>query len=339
MNLDTAPRIKLAHLPTPIEAMPRVSKAAGGPQFFVKRDDCTGLAFGGNKVRKIEFLLGEALEQGATTIVTMGTVQSNHLPLTAAAACRLGLKCELVLEHRVAIETRRYHESGNVMLNELYGAGSRVVPESEDAMAVTEAIAREARRRGETPYVIPRGGSTPTGALGYVACAAEIIEQSEREGYCFDFIVHATGSAATQAGLLVGLRLMGNKMPVIGIGVNAPEPVQSKRVYDMACRTAELLGKPGTVTADDIITQCDYVGDGYGLVTPAMRAALMDVARLEGLLLDPVYSGKAMAGMLDLARNGYFPADANVLFIHTGGSPALFAYRDTLHDDAQSARQ
>ena len=144
MDLDTAPRVKLAHLPTPIEAMPRLSKAVGGPQFFVKRDDCTGLAFGGNKVRKIEFLFGEALEQSATTIVTMGTVQSNHLPVTAAAACRLGLKCELVLEHRVAIETRRYHESGNVMLNRLYGAGSRVVPGSEDAMAVTEEIAGDA---------------------------------------------------------------------------------------------------------------------------------------------------------------------------------------------------
>lgn len=330
MDVEAAPRVRLAHLPTPIDALPRLSKAVGGPQFFVKRDDCTGLAFGGNKVRKMEFLLGDALSQGATTIVTMGTVQSNHLPVSAAAACRLGLRCELVLEHRVAIETGHYHQSGNVLLNRLFGARMRVVPAGDDAMAVTNNLADEVRHRGGTPYVIPRGGSTPVGALAYVACAAEIVGQSERADLRIDVIVHATGSAGTQAGLLAGLRALGKQTPVIGIGVNAPASVQAKRVYELACLTADLLGRPGAVTADDVITHCDYVGDGYGLVTEAAQAAILDVARLEGLLLDPVYSGKAMAGMLDLARKNVISSGSNVLFIHTGGSPALFAYRDAL---------
>ena len=339
MDVEAAPRVRLAHLPTPIDALPRLSKAVGGPLLFVKRDDCTGLAFGGNKVRKMEFLLGDALSQGATTIVTMGTVQSNHLPVSAAAACRLGLKCELVLEHRVDIETGRYHQSGNVLLNRLFGARMQVVPESDDAVAFMNNLADEVRGRGETPYVIPRGGSTPIGALGYVACAAEILGQSEREARPFDVIVHATGSAATQAGLLVGLRSLGRQTKVIGIGVNAPAPVQSKRVYDLACQTADLVGRPGVVSANDVITDCDYVGAGYGLVTEAARRAILDAARKEGLLLDPVYSGKAMAGMLDLARKQVISADSRVLFLHTGGCPALFAYRDALQGERPAGPQ
>ena len=330
MELTTAPRVPLAHLPTPLEYLPRLSQAIGGPAFYVKRDDCTGLAFGGNKVRKLEFLMGDALQQVANTIVSMGTVQSNHLPVTAAAACRLGLKCELILEHRVAIETGQYHASGNVLLNRIYGASMRVVRDGEDAIAVMESIADDVRRRGDTPYVIPRGGSTPVGALGYVACAQEILEQAARDALAFDCIVHATGSAATQAGLLVGLRAMRCDTPVVGIGVNAPAAVQSKRVYDLACKTAELIGRPGIVSQDDVTAISDYVGQGYGLVTNDMQAALLQLARLEGLLLDPVYSGKGMAGMLDLAGKGFFADAANILFIHTGGSPALFAYRNEM---------
>ena len=332
MDLSGHPRVLLGNLPTPLEHLPRLSQFIGGPEIYVKRDDCTGLAFGGNKVRKLEFLMGDALSRKATTIVTMGTVQSNHPPLTAAAACKLGLSCELVLENRVAIDDIEYHRSGNPFLNRLYGASTHIVSIGADAAAALKSVADEVRQRGEIPYIIPRGGSTPVGALGYVQCASEILDQAEHEALSFDYIVHATASAGTQSGLLVGLKAMGYDTPVIGIGVNASESVQTQRVFDLACETADYLGKPGLVTRDDVIANCDYVGAGYGLVSRDMNASLLQVARLEGLLLDPVYSGKCMAGLIDLTRKGLFASARNILFIHTGGVPALFGYREQLFD-------
>lgn len=330
MDIPSLSRVSLTHLPTPMQHLPRLSKALGGPDIYVKRDDCTGLGFGGNKARKLEFLMADALQQNATTIVTMGTLQSNHPPLTAAAACRLGLKCELILEHRVAIEDDAYHSSGNAFLCKFYGAATRVVSGGEDANAVMASIADEVRRRNETPYMIPRGGSNAVGALGYVQCAQEILAQAKEQSLDFDCIVHATASGGTQAGLLAGLRSMQCDMPVIGIGVNASEPVQARRVYDLAKKTAASISSSGTVSADDVKTICDYVGPGYGMVSKEMTAALLQVARLEGLLLDPVYSGKAMAGLIDLVKRAYFADARKILFIHTGGTPALFAYRDQL---------
>ncbi len=331
MNLSNYPRVLLAHLPTPLEHLPNLSRAIGGPNFYVKRDDCSGLGFGGNKVRKLEFLMADALSQNASTIVTMGTLQSNHPPLTAAAACKLGLKCELILEHRVAIDDEEYHRSANVFMDRIYGAGIRLVSGGEDSFGVMESVANEVRQLGEIPYVIPRGGSTPVGALGYVECAREILDQAKHENLTFDYIVHATGSGGTQAGLLVGLRAVQCDTPVIGIGVNDSKPVKTKRVLDLARETSAYLGIPGIVSSDDVIANCDYVGAGYGVTTPDMRAALLQVARLEGLLLDPVYSGKGMAGMIDLTIKGFFADARNVLFIHTGGTPALFAYRNQLN--------
>ena len=297
----------------------------------MKRDDCTGLAFGGNKMRKLEFLMADALSRNATTVVTMGTIQSNHPPLTAAAACKLGLKCELVLEHRVAIDDLDYQNSGNPFLNRLYGANTHFVADGADATSTMKSVVNDVRQRGDIPYVIPRGGSTPVGALGYVECASEILDQAGRETLSFDYIVHATASAGTQSGLLVGLKAMDCDTPVIGIGANASQSVQTKRVYDLACRTADFLGMPGLVARDDVVAICDYVGAGYGLVTSDMNAAVLQAARLEGLLLDPVYSGKCMAGLIDLTRKGFFSGARNILFIHTGGAPALFGYRNQLN--------
>ncbi len=331
MDLIDYPRVSLAHLPTPLEHLPRLSRALDGPNIYVKRDDCSGLAFGGNKVRKLEFLMADALSQNATTIVTMGTLQSNHPPLTAAACCKLGLKCELILEHRVAIDDEEYHRSANVFVDRLYGASIRVVPGGEDVIGIMESVAEEVRLRGEVPYVIPRGGSTPVGAMGYVDCAREILDQAKHENVTFDYIVHATGSAGTQAGLLVGLRAMQCDTPVIGIGVNDSASVKAKRVFDLACETSDYLGISGIISHDDVIANCDYVGAGYGITTGEMKAALLQVARLEGLLLDPVYSGKGMAGLIDLTNKGFFADARNILFIHTGGTPALFAYRNQLN--------
>lgn len=331
MNLSNYPRVKLAHLPTPLEHLARLSQAIGGPNIYVKRDDCSGLLFGGNKVRKLEFLMADALSQNANTIVTMGTLQSNHPPLTAAAACKLGLKCELVLEHRVAIEDSDYHNSANVFLDRLHGASIRIVPGSADAKGVMKSVANEVRQRGDVPYVIPRGGSTPVGALGYVQCAHEILAQAEQMNLNFDFIVHATGSAGTQAGLLIGLRAMNCRIPVVGIGVSDSQQVKTKRVFDLASETLEFLGVPKIVSSDDVITNCDYVGAGYGIATREMEFALLQTARLEGLLLDPVYSGKGMAGLISLATNGFLAGARNILFIHTGGTPALFAYRNQMN--------
>ncbi|MCH7853386.1 MAG: D-cysteine desulfhydrase [Proteobacteria bacterium] len=331
MDLSGHPRVLLGHFPTPLEHLPRLSQFIGGPEIYVKRDDCTGLAFGGNKTRKLEFLIADALRQNATTIVAMGTVQSNLPPLAAAAACKLGLKCELILEHRVAIDDVDYLDSGNPFLNKLYGANTHFVSDGADATSTMESVADEVRHRGEVPYVIPRGGSTPVGALGYVECASELLAQAKHENLSFDYIVHATASAGTQSGLLVGLKAMHCNTPVIGIGVNASKSVQTQRVLDLARKTAQYLGMPGLVSRDDVIANCDYVGAGYGLVASDMNAALMQVARLEGLLLDPVYSGKCMAGLIDLTRKGFFAGARNILFIHTGGSPALFGYRNQLN--------
>lgn len=330
VDLSDYPYISLAHLPTPIQHLPRLSRFLGGPEIFIKRDDCTGLGFGGNKARKLEFLLGDALSQGATTIVTMGTVQSNHLPLTAAAACKIGFKCELILEHRVAIDDIDYLESGNVLVNRLFGANTQLVSGGEDAMSVMTSTAAQVRSRGEKPYVIPRGGSNAVGSLGYVKCASEIVQQSDQAGLSFDSIVHSTASAGTQAGLLVGLRAMQRDTRVIGISANSYEAVQSQKVFALACETAELLGISGIVAREDVLTNSDYIGDGYGKVSDDMQLAVAHVAKLEGILLDPVYSGKCVAGLIDMVRNGFFVDAKNVLLIHTGGGAALFGYKNQL---------
>jgi len=330
MLLTNFPRVPLAHLPTPLELLPRLSDHLGGPAIYVKRDDCTGLATGGNKTRKLEFSMGAALEEGADTIITVGAVQSNHVRQTAAAACKLGLKCEVLLEHRVADPSELYRTSGNVLLDRIFGANLREYAKGTDFDAAMEEVADEVRTAGGKPYIIPGGASNAVGALGYVGCGEELLTQCTDAGLSFDHIITATGSAGTHAGLAVGLRASGSNLPILGIGVNAPQEVQEERVYKLACETAELVGSPGCVVREDIIADCHYIGAGYGEPTESMNEAVLLLARLEGLLFDPVYSGKALAGMIDYVRSGRFDDADKIVFLHTGGAAGLFAYADTL---------
>ena len=320
----------LAHLPTPLEHMPRLSQHLGGPEIHVKRDDCTGLATGGNKTRKLEFVMADALEREADTVVTVGAVQSNHVRQTAAAACKLGLRCEVLLEHRIENPTETYARSGNVFLDKLYGAIIREYPAGTDFDKAMQEVADEVKASGGSPYIIPGGASDRVGALGYVNCAMELLGQSNEQGLIIDHLVTATGSAGTHAGLIVGLKAMRSDMPLLGIGVNAPKDMQEQRVFDLACDTADYIGAKGVVSRGDIVANCDYIGDGYGVPTKSMNDAVLLLARLEGLLFDPVYSGKALAGMIDLVTSGYFEGAKNIVFLHTGGSAALFAYADQL---------
>ena len=330
MLLSRHPRVSLAHLPTPLEFLPRLTDHLGGPKIFVKRDDCTGLGTGGNKTRKLEFLMAEARSFGDTTVITQGAVQSNHARQTAAAAARLGLKCELVFETRVEGASAAYLQSGNVFLDKMFGARIRTVPKGTDMTAELDDVAEQLRKGGDVPYVIPGGGSNPTGALGYIDCAFELITQANRQNLVIDHLVHATGSAGTQAGLAVGLKATHANIPLLGIGVSAGREAQEQRVFELAMATATFVGAAGAVRREDIVCNCDYVGPGYGVPTQAMNEAVLLLARLEGLLFDPVYTGKALAGMIDLVRKGFFDDAENIVFIHTGGSAGLFAYVDQL---------
>jgi len=330
MLLSRFPRIKLAHLPTPLEFLPRLTEHLDGPNIYVKRDDCTGLASGGNKTRKLEFLMADAREQRADTIITQGAVQSNHARQTAAAAARLGMQCELLFENRIAEPREEYLNSGNVLLDRLFGASTHHHPGGTDMNAAMEEHAAALKNQGRKPYIIPGGGSNPIGALGYVNCAMEILQQANDQQLHIHHIVHATGSAGTQAGLVTGLRATHSGIPVLGIGVNAPRHAQEEKVYQLALETADYIGASGCVRREDVIANCDYIGDGYGVPTDSMRAALLLLARLEGLLFDPVYSGKGLAGMIDLIKQGQFKGDENIVFIHTGGSAGLFGYLNDL---------
>ena len=330
MNLARFPRIKLAHLPTPLEYLPRLTQYLGGPAIFVKRDDCTGLASGGNKTRKLEFLMADAQQHGADTIITQGAVQSNHARQTAAAAARLGMQCELLFENRIREPDWTYLNSGNVFLDRLFGANTHHYPGGSDMNVAMDVLAADLRGQGRIPYVIPGGGSNRIGALGYVDCALELLQQLNQQQLNVDCVIHATGSAGTQAGLVTGLRATHANIPVLGIGVNAAREAQEEKVYKLAEETAEYIGASGCVRREDVVANCDYVGEGYGVSTAGMREALLLLARLEGLLFDPVYSGKGLAGMLDLIRKGQFRAGQNIVFVHTGGSAGLFGYLEDI---------
>lgn len=330
MLLSRFPRVSLAHLPTALELMPRLSEHLGGPNIYVKRDDCTGLGTGGNKTRKLEFLMADAIAQNADVIITQGAVQSNHARQTAAAARKMGMECELILEQRIEDPGDPYINSGNILLDRIFGANLRYVDKGSDMDAAMEEVAEELRRDGKSPYIIPSGGSNRIGALGYVDCALEFMAQANREGIVIDHVIHATGSAGTQAGLVAGLKATNANIPLLGIGVNAPQEEQEEKVYKLALETAEYIGAPGVVAREDVVANCDYVGDGYGIPTQAMNDAVMLLARLEGLLFDPVYSGKGLAGMIDLVQKGHFAHAQNIVFIHTGGIVGLFGYSDQL---------
>ena len=332
MNLARFPRRRYTHGFTPIEAMPRLSAALGGPQLFIKRDDLLGLAAGGNKTRKLEFLVADALAQGADTLITVGAPQSNHCRLTLAAAAKEGLACRLIIEERVA-GTFSTEALGNNLLFDLMGAANiRVVPLGSDLAAEMDKDAAAVRAAGGKPYTIVGGGSNPLGALGYAACAAEIVTQAFDMGVPFDRIVVASGSAGTHAGILAGLAALNAGIPVIGINVRRPRDEQEGNVHKLALATSALLGTPAP-TREDVVALDDWVGPGYSLPTADMVAAVRLLAASEGLLLDPVYSGKAMAGLIALARQGAFKGE-RVLFLHTGGSPSLSAFAGVLRDPA-----
>jgi L-cysteate sulfo-lyase len=328
MHLARFPRVRLAHLPTPLEPAPGLSQALG-IDLWIKRDDCTGLAGGGNKTRKLEFLLGDAFEQDADTRVTQGAVQSNHVRQTAAAAATMGLKCEVILEERTGSKAVDYTRNGNVLMDRLFGAVIRTVPGGSDMPAELEKTAAEIRARGGKPYIIPGGGSNPIGALGYVDCAREIVIQADELDLAVDRIVTATGSAGTHAGLVAGLAVLGADIPVLGIGVRAPKDKQEANVLKLAKETAALLGHPDRVKDEMVVADCDYVGEGYGLIDQGVADALMLAARTDGLVLDPVYSAKARKGLIALARAGRFEGE-RVVFLHTGGAQGLFGYQGEL---------
>jgi L-cysteate sulfo-lyase len=332
MKLTTFPRIRITHGPTPLEFMPRLTEALGGPNLYIKRDDCTGLSTGGNKTRKLEFLMADAVKHGADTIITQGATQSNHARQTVAIAAKMGMQCELLLEDRTGSKDASYKQSGNVFLDHLYGAHVEEVPGGTDMNAAMEKRAGELRAKGRKPYIIPGGGSNPIGALGYVVCALELTDQFNNLGLNVDCVVHATGSAGTQAGLVAGFEGTRSQIPVLGIGVRAPRQAQETNVFKLAVKTAELLGVPGSVRRESVMANCDYVGGGYGVPTPGMVEAVTMLARLEGILLDPVYSGKGMAGLIDLCSKGHFKKGQNVVFLHTGGAVALYGYMDAFRD-------
>jgi len=335
MQLARFPRIRLGHLPTPLEPMERLSRHLGGPKLYIKRDDCTGLGTGGNKTRKLEFLMADAQAKGADTVITQGAVQSNHARQTAAAAARLDMRCLILLENRTGSEEPDYRRNGNVMLDHLFGAPTRIYPAGTDMNAAMAAVAEDVRTAGGRPYVIVGGGSNPVGALGYVNCALELLTQANDEGLRIDRLVHATGSAGTQAGLLAGLEGSRSGIPVLGIGVRAARPAQEENVFKLASATADLLGVNGAVQRGRVVANCDYVGQGYGVPTEGMREAVALLARTEGILLDPVYTGKAMAGLIDLIGKREFGKDENVVFLHTGGSAGLFGYREAFAEQTR----
>ncbi|WP_274629910.1 D-cysteine desulfhydrase [Arvimicrobium flavum] len=326
MHLARFPRIFLAHLPTPLEKMERLSKELGGPEIWIKRDDCTGLSTGGNKTRKLEFLMAEAVAMGADMVMTQGATQSNHARQTAAFAAKLGMACHLLLEDRTGSNDRNYNANGNVLLDHLHGATTEKRPGGADMQAEMEAVAEGLRAQGRKVYIIPGGGSNPTGALGYVNCAYELVGQANDRGLPIDRIVTATGSAGTQAGLIVGLKAINAQIPLLGMGVRAPKDKQEENVFKLAQKTAEKIGCPNVVAREDVVADCDYVGSGYGIPREDTLEAIRMFAELEGILLDPVYSGKAAAGLIDYCRKGRFRKDERVVFLHTGGSAALFGY-------------
>jgi len=313
MNIS---RLNFAHLPTPVEALPRLSEALGGPRLLIKRDDQTGLAFGGNKTRKLEFLVAEARDQGARTLITGGALQSNHCRQTAAAATRFGFKCILVLTG-----DKSQSVSGNLLLDQLFGAEIVYVADRKDRDSILQETFDRATQEGTKPYLVPYGGSNATGALGYAFAMKELIDQKVSA----DWIVFASSSGGTQAGLLLGQRIFGFSGRILGISVDESEEWLKSEVSQLASATSEKIGDRIKFTPADVLVNADYCDAGYGVVTEREQEAIRLFARHEGLLLDPVYTGRAAAGMIDLIRKGFFNKDETVLFLHTGGLAALFA--------------
>ena len=331
MNFTNFPRRQFLQGATPIEAMPNLSMALGGKvNLYIKRDDLLPGAAGGNKTRKLEFSFGEALSLGADTIITCGAVQSNHARLTASWAAKEKLECHLILEERVK-GSYNPKASGNNLLFQLLGVKSiRVVPGGSNMMEEMEKTAAELKQQGKKTYIVPGGASNPVGALGYAASVSEILQQLNNMQLKIDAYVVPSGSAGTHAGTAVGMFGENGNIPVIGINVSRPKDVQEDIVYKLAVETAKLLKLNGELPRNNIECFADYFAPGYSLPNDGMIEAVKLFAKHEAVLLDPVYSGKEAAGFIDLVRKGHFKEGSNVLFLHTGGSPVLYAYLDYL---------
>ena len=310
------PRVQLAHLPTPVEIAPRLASYLGLKNLYIKRDDLTGLAFGGNKVRKLEFLVAEALALKAGTLITTGAIQSNHCRQTAAAAAKFGLNCTLVL-----VGEKPERTTANLLLDHLFGAKIVWVRNVEDREKILQDSFERAKSNGEKPYLVPYGGSSPLGVLGYVFALKELIEQKVKP----DWIIFSSSSGGTQAGFVVGARLWKYGGHLLGISVDQTAVDLSAKVADLAAEASNKMGKTWDFIPEDIQVNDDYCASGYGVLTEQEREAISLFARTEGILLDPVYTGRAAAGFIDLVRNGFFPMNDRILFWHTGGQPALFA--------------
>ncbi len=324
MDPKFPPRVSIAHLPTPIERLERLSRHLGGPELWIKRDDQTGLATGGNKTRKLEFLVADALAQGSDHLVTTGAPQSNHCRQTAAAAAHFGLGCSLVLRGRKPDVT-----TGNLLLDHLLGAHV-YWNEGRDCSEAIAALLTELRSLGRQPYLIPLGGSNVVGATGYVLAMRELMTQLEAEHLNMDFIVFASSSGGTQAGISLGAHVYGYSGGVLGISVDHPADALRTQVAALTTATAAHLGLDGISVAERIDVNDDYLGEGYAHVGETEREAIKLVAQLEGILLDPVYTGRAMGGLIDLIRWGAFTRGQRVLFWHTGGTAALPAFAERL---------
>ena len=328
-RLERFRRVGLAQLPTPLEPLERLTAELGGPRLWVKREDCTGLGFGGNKLRKLDYVLTEALAQGADTLVSGGVVQSNSQRQVAAAAAKLGLDCHLAVYHgRVAPPSAEYEVSGNALLNRLFGAELHDLPWTGDRNAAIEALAEELRDRGRKPFVVPYGVSSARGAIAYASTIVEIARQSAAAGFTPSAIVHCSGSAGTQAGLVLGASAALSRTHILGIDIDAePERVEAD-VFRYGEEAAAMLQIPFETAAVEVVA--GHAGPAYGVPHAATLEAIKLAGRLEALVLDPVYSGKGLAGLIALIRQGRWRRNQDVIFIHSGGAPALFAYRDLL---------
>lgn len=327
MLIGKMPRTHLASLPTPLEYAPRLTQVLGGPRIWLKRDDLTGLAMGGNKARKLEFIMAQALAEGADVVITGAGKQSNHCRLTAAAARKLGLGCVLLLTGDAPTGS----VSGNLLLDTILGAQIRYVGDVQwwELEPILEQTCVELTRAGKKPFVIPVGGSTPVGSAGYVNAVAELCGQMFEQGFAADLVVCACGSAGTQAGLVVGAKSLSAGFEVLGFSVALAKAEAQRRILVLAEQTAELVGADCGVTGADVQVSDEYIGEGYGIPSAGGLEAIGLVAQTEGVLLDPVYTGKAMAGLIGTVGAGGFKKTDEIVFFHTGGVPALFASADS----------
>ena len=328
-RVKKVPRIRLANLPTPLQEMPRLTKLLKGPRLFIKRDDCTGIAFGGNKERKAEFTMADALRRKADVVITMGdALYSNHARSTAAAARKLGLEVVLVL-----IGEKPTSYDGNELIDYLLGADMRFISKRQHEGVDKDPMGRTARelsRQGHTPYVIPVGASYPVGAIAYVDAMLELMGQAQNQDVKIDCVVHAAGSGGTQAGLVLGGKVLKSGITIYGISAEPDCELLTKKTIEIANGAAGLLGLESSVNSGDVTLTAEYSGEEYGVITPGACEAIKLLAKTEGILLDPVYTGKAMAGLINLIRQDHFSKDQNLVFIHTGGTLALFRYKKEL---------